>query len=123
MFKGISRDDQKFLNLMFNRRHLLAHKNGVVDQQYLRNTDDTSVRLNEKIRIRSKHIRRLIPLVRALSDNLINDFESMFPIERQSTSEGKRLQAICQDSYRNSNSGWDDSTGYGSRFRRRRRRS
>jgi DNA-directed RNA polymerase subunit RPC12/RpoP len=80
LFRSISEDDQRFLNLMFNRRHLIVHNAGRVDQEYLNKTGDTTVKLNEKIRIRSKHIRRLLPLVRTLATNLIKDFDSMFEI-------------------------------------------
>ena len=74
---GISLDDRRFLNTMFNRRHIFAHNAGRVDQEYLDNTGDNSVRLNEKIRVKSKEIRRLIPLVKQAGRNLITGFESI----------------------------------------------
>lgn len=74
---SISADDQDFLNKMFNRRHLFTHKGGRVDQEYLNNTNDTAVRLNETVRLRSKEIKRLIPLVRQAGNNLIDGFVSI----------------------------------------------
>jgi hypothetical protein len=74
---GINSDDRRFLNVMFNRRHAFTHNAGRVDQEYLDNTGDTSVRLNQVIRVKSKEIRRLIPLVRQAGKNLVDGFESL----------------------------------------------
>lgn len=70
-------DDKTFLNRMFNRRHVLTHNGGRIDQEYLDNTGDTSVRLNQKIVVRSNEIRRLIPLLRTIGQNLFQGFESI----------------------------------------------
>jgi hypothetical protein len=70
-------DDKTFLNRMFNRRHVLTHNGGRIDQEYLDNTGDTTVRLNQKIVVRSNEIRRLIPLLRTVAQNLFQGFESI----------------------------------------------
>lgn len=70
-------DDKTFLNRMFNRRHVLTHNGGRIDQEYLNNTGDTTVRLNQKIVVRSNEIRRLIPLLRKVAQNLFQGFESI----------------------------------------------
>lgn len=70
-------DDKAFLNRMFNRRHVLTHNGGRIDQEYLDNTGDTTVRLNQKIVVRSKEIRRLIPLLRTVAQNFFKAFESI----------------------------------------------
>lgn len=77
MLKGISPDDREFMNKMFNRRHVFTHNAGKVDQEYLSNTNDSSVRLNEVIRLSSKEIRRLIPLIRLAAYNFIEGYESI----------------------------------------------
>lgn len=77
IFKDIGTQDQDFLNRMFNRRHIFTHNGGRIDQEYLDNTGDTSVRLNQTIKFRSKEIKRLIPLVRKCSENLIGGYESI----------------------------------------------
>jgi hypothetical protein len=74
---GVSQEDREFLNKMFNRRHIFTHNAGRVDQEYIDNTGDTSVRLNQVIRFRSREIKRLIPLIRTCSKNLIERFESL----------------------------------------------
>ena len=77
LLKGISEGDRTFLKKMLQRRHILTHNGGKVDQDYLDQSGDKSVRLNERIRIASNEARRLIPLMRSLAKNLLDDFESM----------------------------------------------
>lgn len=77
ILEGVSDLDRRFLNVMFNRRHVFTHNAGRVDQEYLDNTGDTTVRLNEVLRVRSKEIRRLIPLVRECGLRLISGYESI----------------------------------------------
>lgn len=77
MLHGLSEEDGRFLNRMFNRRHLFTHNGGRVDQEYIDNTDDRSVRLNEKVRLRSAELRRLLALLRVVAENLIAGVESI----------------------------------------------
>jgi hypothetical protein len=74
---GFTEDDSNFLNKMFNRRHLVVHTGNRVDEEYLKNTNDASVRLNQVIRVDSKGIRRLIPLATRAGKNLIAGYESI----------------------------------------------
>ena len=74
---GISEEDRKFLHVMFQRRHVFTHRAGRVDQEYLDNSGDTTVRLNQMLRLHSKEIRRLIPLIGRCGENLIRGCESI----------------------------------------------
>jgi hypothetical protein len=56
-------EDIAFINRMQNLRHLFTHNNGCVDQEYLDNTGDKSVKLYQKVSVQSKEIARLIPSV------------------------------------------------------------
>ena len=77
VFKGITVDEQAFLTLTLQRRHITVHNGGVVDEDYLRKSGDTSARLHQKIQIRSREIRRLIPIVRTACTNFLSDFASL----------------------------------------------
>jgi hypothetical protein len=77
MLFRFANEDKEFLNRMFNRRHVLTHNGGRIDQEYIDNTADTSVRLNQQIVVRSKEIQRLLPLLRKCSQNLFQGFESI----------------------------------------------
>jgi len=74
---GFADEDSVFLNKMFNRRHLAIHTGSRVDEEYMKNTDDASVRLNQIIRIDSNEIRRLIPLTGRAGKNLIHGYDSI----------------------------------------------
>ena len=60
IFRGISQDDRIYVHRMFHRRHLFTHLGGRVDQEYLDNSGDTTVRLYEVVRVSSKQVRRLL---------------------------------------------------------------
>jgi len=74
---NIQIEDRDFINKMCNRRHLIAHKASVADKEYLDNTKDSSVKLNQKIRISSNEIKRLLLLVKQISINLMKGIESI----------------------------------------------
>ena len=68
----------EFIKVMVQKRHILVHNNGVVDQGYLDKTGDTSVQLDERIRIRSKEAQRFLTLVRDMARNLLDNVEEGF---------------------------------------------
>lgn len=77
LFRGFDEADKEFVNRMFNRRHILTHNAGRVDEKYLAQTLDTGVRLHEKIRVRSKERAGLIPLLKKMAANLFEGYESI----------------------------------------------
>jgi uncharacterized protein YbaR (Trm112 family) len=77
LLKGLTDEDRVFLNKMFNRRHILTHNAGRVDQEYLDRTADSGVRLNQKVVVRSQQIARLIPLLKTAAENLFQGYESI----------------------------------------------
>jgi DNA-directed RNA polymerase subunit RPC12/RpoP len=77
LFESITEGDQAFLNKMFNRRHVLTHNAGRVDQEYLDQAGDSSVELHEKIVVRSREISRLISLLKTIATNLFKGYESI----------------------------------------------
>lgn len=58
------------LNRLFQQRHLLTHKEGVVDQEYMIKTNDNIYHLGQKLIIRDSSVRRLADLILKLSDGL-----------------------------------------------------
>lgn len=77
ILEGITPDDREFLNVMFNRRHLFVHRAGRVDAEYLQNSGDTSVRLNQVHRLKSGMIARLIPLLQQVTANFLTGFDAI----------------------------------------------
>ena len=54
------------LIILFQKRHLLAHTEGMVDEDYLKNSGDTSYRLNQRIVISDRNIENLLAYLEKL---------------------------------------------------------
>jgi hypothetical protein len=78
LFDGISEDDLKFVIKMFQKRHLYIHRAGIVDQEYLDKTHDSSVRIGQKIRLRSAEAKRFLTLMTDIGKKLFINYESLF---------------------------------------------
>ena len=76
----IAAGELPFVKKMFQRRHILIHNGGVVDQDYLDQSADTDVRLGERIRIRSKEAKRFIRDVSMMGMNLLDNIEDGFSV-------------------------------------------
>jgi len=77
IFQNIPEREGEFLNKMFNRRHVFTHNCGRIDQEYIDNTGDQTVKVNQVIKFSSREIKRLIPLVRSCATNFIEGYESI----------------------------------------------
>lgn len=58
------------LNLLFQKRHLLAHTEGIVDQKYIEKTNDNSYKIGQRIVIKEKDVTELIGLIEKLVNRL-----------------------------------------------------
>lgn len=58
-----SSDDVQCAVMMFRRRHVYEHNGGAVDDQYLRDSGDTSVRPKQLIRETPENVHRLANMV------------------------------------------------------------
>lgn len=68
---------QDFLNVMFQRRHLIAHKSAIVDQKYLDKTSDETVRLGQKISINIDILDRFLTLIETYTADFFDQFSSL----------------------------------------------
>lgn len=66
----LSAAELDFLIRMFQRRHLLEHCNGLVDEEYLKKTKDAGYKVGERIIIRIADVRRLQSLILTLGNGL-----------------------------------------------------
>jgi hypothetical protein len=83
ILEGLKPDDVQFAQLMFHRRHVYEHNGGVVDEKYMNDSGDTSVRLGQAIRETQASAHRLIGLVEKMAENLHRGFHEIFPPEQQ----------------------------------------
>ena len=63
-------DEHDELNMFFQQRHLLAHKEGLVDEEYLTKSGDTAYRVGQKLQIKEPSVLRLADLVERLAASL-----------------------------------------------------
>ncbi len=70
----VTADEWRSLVRGFQKRHLIAHRMGVVDQDYIAKTADSEAVVGRRIRIKTDEVRELLKLVakvaRSLSINL-----------------------------------------------------
>jgi hypothetical protein len=68
--------DWKAILRSFQKRHLLAHKMGVVDEDYLSATGDLATFLGRKVSISAAEVRDLVDRLSRLGDNLFRLLEA-----------------------------------------------
>ncbi len=72
-------DQLKFMILMFQRRHLLEHKDGLVDQRYLKETNDLGYKIGERIVVRVDDVRNLQSIILTLGNGLLSQLQAAKP--------------------------------------------
>lgn len=75
----MSNGDYEFVRRMFLRRHLYEHNGGEVDQRYLDESGDTSVRLKQHVHETREDTHRLITLVQGMVTSLHKGFHELLP--------------------------------------------
>jgi len=81
VFKNIKQADVDFAILMFHRRHVYEHNGGEVDEKYIRDSGDTSVRPKQVIRESAESASRIANIVLKIAQNIHNGFHAIFPAE------------------------------------------
>jgi hypothetical protein len=69
-------DELAKLNRAFQQRHLLAHREGLVDADYIAKTADTNYREGQRLVIRESTVRKYLTLIEKLGANLTIDAAS-----------------------------------------------
>jgi hypothetical protein len=76
--RTIPPDEVAFIKKMVQRRHILIHNRGIVDQEYLDLSGDTSFALGERISIRSAEAKRFLERIRDMGLNLLDNVDHSF---------------------------------------------
>ncbi len=66
----LSAGELAFMELMFQRRHLLEHNNGMVDQRYLDKSGDISYSLGQRIIVKEADAHSLLAVLRKLGSSI-----------------------------------------------------
>lgn len=70
LMTAVPASDWQFASRCFQKRHLLAHKMGVVDDAYLRATNDATALKGRKAQIRAEDVKQLVDVIRLLGKHL-----------------------------------------------------
>lgn len=72
MSTGLDNDQWSFVVEQFQKRHLLAHKMGVIDEEYTKKTSVDPSHLGRKVSISESDVRELVKILTVVAGNLFN---------------------------------------------------
>ena len=76
MTDALDANGWEFACRCFQKRHLLAHKMGIIDTAYLKSTSDPRATVGRKVSIRSEDVKALIDHIRNLGLHLTSELEN-----------------------------------------------
>lgn len=76
---GMKDDECRSVALMFFRRHVYEHNGGEVDQKYLEDSGDTTVRLKQHIHETQQDAHSLLGSLVKMAHNIHGTFHELFP--------------------------------------------
>ena len=79
IYKGMRVEERRFAELMFHRRHVYEHNAGEVDQKYLDDSGDTTVRLKQHIHETQQDVHSLLNSLVRMVRNVHSTFHELFP--------------------------------------------
>lgn len=89
LFDGLKEGDVAFTKVRFHRRHVYVHKGGQVDQKYIDDSGDTSVRLGQAIAESVGDTHQIIGFVAKMARNVHEGFHEIL-VPNQAVIEGYR---------------------------------
>ncbi len=60
----------KRMNILFQRRHLLSHSEGIVDDKYLQRAKDSTYKLGQRIVVKENDVNELLNLIRKVVEKI-----------------------------------------------------
>lgn len=79
--KCVTEPDISFAVLMFHRRHVYEHNGGEVDEKYIADSGDSTVRVKQVIHETRESATKLASVVLRLAQNMTDGFHAIFPPE------------------------------------------
>lgn len=55
---------------MFQRRHILEHNNGFVDERYIQKSFDTHYKIGQRLVVKDEDVIQLIVIIKKMSEGL-----------------------------------------------------
>ncbi|MCA9647267.1 MAG: hypothetical protein KC492_41545 [Myxococcales bacterium] len=75
----LQEDELQELNVVFQKRHLLAHKMGVIDERYVAATGGSPAAIGRRVHNRPEDVRRTVARLRTLASELQAHFQAPLP--------------------------------------------
>ncbi|WP_031445862.1 hypothetical protein [Arenibacter algicola] len=66
----LSSNELERINILFQRRHLLQHTEGIVDSKYIERSKDESYQVNQRIVTKEKDVMELVKYVKKLKEKI-----------------------------------------------------
>ena len=74
---GLTQAEWEMANRCFQKRHVLEHKSGVVDQEYKQKANDSRAVVGRKVNLSKSEVRRLIDVIRNLGKHIFSEMEKL----------------------------------------------
>lgn len=68
--KYLSKEELKQMNILFQKRHILEHNQGIVDEKYVKNSKDTSYKIGQRVVIKKEDTEQLLYIIKKLTAEL-----------------------------------------------------
>lgn len=79
ILKGIEQAQRREINIMFARRHLHEHNGGIVDERYIQQTGDRTVRSGQLVREDRGRVHDLLSSIQLMIGNLHDGYHELIP--------------------------------------------
>lgn len=66
----ITVSEKEKMNKYFNQRHVIEHLNGIVDEKYISNSQDTNYKIGQRLVIKTKDVKELLKIINKLCSGL-----------------------------------------------------
>jgi Zn finger protein HypA/HybF involved in hydrogenase expression len=66
----LSDEELNFMNLMFQRRHILEHNNGIIDERYIKQSHDLNYNVGQRLVLKEKEVVQLLGVIKKLGEGL-----------------------------------------------------
>jgi hypothetical protein len=93
---GFKESEIAATKLMFHRRHVYEHNGGEVDEKYLADSGDTTVRLKQLLREDPKSVHNFVGFLAKMARNLHDGFHEIFPPEPGPIKEFERRRNLVR---------------------------
>ena len=68
----LNEDELKELNIFFQKRHLIVHTNGIINEKYITKSGDATYKVSQRLVIKEQDVLRLISIVKKLGEGLMS---------------------------------------------------